>query len=160
MTDTLIRPARPSDAAQIVHFIHEHARDEGAGDYVTITQEKLIERAFSARPRVEILVVEEAGRLIGQVLFQEVFSSWKGELYLFVEDIFLSPSARGKGFGEKLIGQVARIAKERGAPRVDLTVDRENPRAQAFYKRLGFYHIESWLYYRLEGEALAKAAAV
>jgi GNAT superfamily N-acetyltransferase len=162
MAETLIRWATENDAALIVHFIRALAiYEKEPVEHVHITEADVLRDGFAEPRRFEVLIAEVDGNPVGFTLFFPRYSTWQGRHGLYIEDIFVEESARGTGLGRKLIAAVAKIAKARGAARIDLSVLKWNP-ARNFYHRLGFDHAEPWMSYRL-GEshfaALADEAA-
>ena len=159
---TTVRAARPADASTIVAFVR------GLGEFehepleqVHLTEADVLRDGFGERPSFKCLIAEqrsEAGvRPVGFALFFPNYSTWEGRAGLYVEDIFVVEDARRSGAGRAILEALARIAQERGAPRIDLAVLDWNP-ARAFYERLGFAHGETWLPYRLDAAGIARLA--
>ena len=148
-----LRLAAPADAALIAELIAEHARGEGAAacgrpeGYAR----GLEERAFAC------VIAQREGEALGLAMFYRTFSSWAGQPGLFLEDLYVRPAARGLGIGRRLLAELARIAQDSGATRIDLAV-REANRACAFYTRLGLRRLPGWLIWRAEGAVLAGLA--
>ncbi|MPM15793.1 hypothetical protein SDC9_62165 [bioreactor metagenome] len=94
----------------------------------------------------------------GFALFFHNFSTFKGRACLYLEDIFISPQFRGKGYGKRLFNELASIAVERNCDRFDWAVLDWNQPAIGFYKSLGAKAMDDWTVFRLEGEALRKVA--
>ena len=162
MAQTLIRWATENDAALIVHFVRALAAFEKEPlEHVHLTEADVVRDGFREPRRFEVLLAELDGKPVGFTLFFSRYSTWQGRHGLYIEDIFVDESARGTGIGRKIIAAVVKIAKARGASRIDLSVLKWNP-ARNFYHRLGFDHAEPWMSYRL-GEshfaALADEAA-
>ena len=82
-------------------------------------------------------MAEVDGRFAGLSLFFPSFSTWFGKPGVYVQDLFVDPAFRGQGIGERLIGETARLARERGATYMRLSVYADNAAAQAFYERIG-----------------------
>ena len=147
------RLASPADAALIAAMIADHARHEGAEatgraqDY----ERGLVQQAFAC------LIAERDGAALGLAMFYQTFSSWAGQPGLFLEDLYVCPAARGLGLGRRLLAELARVAMDRGATRIDLTVREEN-RARGFYARLGLRQLPGWLIWRVDGVTLAALA--
>ncbi|MGE3857247.1 MAG: N-acetyltransferase family protein [Dehalococcoidia bacterium] len=170
MTDTpetRVRWATPEDAATIVAFVRGLAAFEHEPlEQVHLTAADVLRDGFGARPAFECLIAEQgaldAPRPVGFALFFPNYSTWEGRAGLYVEDIFVEEDARGTGAGRAILQALARVARDRGAPRIDLAVLDWNP-ARGFYERLGFRRQQEWLPYRLEAAgiaALAEAAAI
>ena len=153
MQQVTLRLAVPADAALIAELIAEHARGEGAAacgrpeGYAR----GLEERAFAC------VIAQREGEALGLAMFYRTFSSWAGQPGLFLEDLYVRPAARGLGIGRLLLAELARIAQDSGATRIDLAV-REANRAGAFYTRLGLRRLPGWLIWRAEGAVLAGLA--
>jgi len=159
---TTVRAATPADASTIVAFVRGLAEFEHEPlEQVHLTEADVLRDGFGERPSFECLIAEqpsEAGvRPVGFALFFPNYSTWEGRAGLYVEDIFVVEDARRSGAGRAILEALARIAQERGAPRIDLAVLDWNP-ARAFYERLGFAHGETWLPYRLDAEGIARLA--
>ena len=108
----MIRPARPEDVASIVALIRELAEYEDLLDRMEATPDALHEHLFGATPACESLVAIENDTtpLVGYALFFPTFSTFKARPCLYLEDLYVTPSARGKGFGKELLAAVAGIA--------------------------------------------------
>ena len=153
MEQLTLRLAVPADAALIAELIAEHARDEGAeaGGRPEGYARGLAERACAC------VLAERGGEALGLAMFYRTFSSWAGQPGLFLEDLYVRPGARGLGVGRLLLAELARIAQDGGATRIDMAV-REANRAGAFYTRLGLRPLPGWLIWRAEGAVLAELA--
>ncbi|HEX6488914.1 MAG TPA: GNAT family N-acetyltransferase [Candidatus Dormibacteraeota bacterium] len=123
-----------------------------------VTPERLAEHLFGARPYVEALIAEAAGRPAGYALFFPTYSTFLGQPGLYLEDLFVLPEQRGAGLGKRLLAEVAAIAARRGCARLEWAVLDWNRPAIDFYERLGARRNESWLTCRLDGEALQRLA--
>lgn len=154
---TTIRPAVAADAALILQFIRELATFEKAPEAVKATVEDLLRDGFGSQPRFESFLAEVDGRSAGFALFFYNYSTWEGCAGIHLEDLYVSPWARGKGVGRALIEAVSTRAAERRCPRLDLSVLHWNP-AREVYRKLGFRALSDWVSYRLEGDALADLA--
>lgn len=154
---TTIRPAVSSDAALILQFIRELATFEKAPEAVKATVEDLLRDGFGPQPRFESFIAEVNGRSAGFALFFYNYSTWEGCAGIHLEDLYVSPWARGKGVGRALLEAVAARAAERHCPRLDLSVLHWNS-ARDVYQKLGFRALNDWVSYRLEGDAIAALA--
>ena len=162
MTDTRVRPAQPEDASTIVEFVRGLAAFEHEPlEQVHLTEADVLRDGFGEQRFFECLIAEQPSafgtRPVGFALFFPNYSTWEGRAGLYVEDIFVVEDARRSGAGRAILEALARIAQERGAPRIDLAVLDWNP-ARAFYERLGFAHGETWLPYRLDAAGIARLA--
>lgn len=153
-----VRSATADDAGTIVRMVRDLAQFEEMLDEVRITEEDVLRDGFGATPRFEALIAERQGAPVGFALFFHNYSTFEGRAGLFLEDLYVAPEARGAGAGKALMARLARIAIERGCPRLELSVLHWNP-AREVYHRLGFSHSSDWLPYRLTGEALSLLAA-
>jgi len=153
-----IRQAARSDAATIVRLIRDLAAFEDMLDRVRITEADVLRDGFGARPCFECLLAEIGGEAVGLALHRPSYSTFDGRPGLYVEDLFVAESARGRGIGRLLMARLAAIAQARGCSRMSLAVLHWNP-ARAFYRRLGFTQVEDWLPYQLSDDDLVRLAA-
>ena len=154
---TTIRPGTADDVDLILQLIRELAAFERAPDAVKATADDLRRDGFGPSPRFESLIAEVDGRPAGFALFFYNYSTWEGRCGVYLEDLFVSPWARGKGVGRALIAAIAARAVDQRCPRLDLSVLHWNP-AREVYRRLGFRPLSDWVSYRLEDEALTHLA--
>jgi GNAT superfamily N-acetyltransferase len=152
-----IRAATVADAGTIVRLIRALAEFEKLADEVRITEADVLRDGFGERPCFECLLAEVHGEAVGFALFFANYSTFEGRPGIFVEDLYVAETARGLGIGRQLLARLARLAVERGCPRLDLSVLHWNP-ARGFYDRLGFLHMTDWLAYRLSGAGLTRLA--
>ncbi|NNG02594.1 MAG: GNAT family N-acetyltransferase [Inquilinus sp.] len=157
MTCASVRPAVRADAATILAMIRELARFERAEEQVHATAEDLERDGWGDTPRFEALIAEQDGTAVGFALFFHNYSTWEGRAGLFLEDLYVSPAARGSGAGRALVVRLARIAVERRCARFEFSVLDWNP-ARRFYEALGFEGLTEWIPYRLDGKALRRLA--
>jgi len=136
----IIRDAVAADAETAFELIHQLATHDEIDDYLLITLEQFTEAAFGQNPRFKILVAEEHGQPVGVATYFERFHIWFGEELIEIDDLFVRPSFRGHGIGNKLLEAIGKMAKERGV-HVRWSIERENFSTIAFYKRKGVeYH--------------------
>ncbi len=154
-----VRPAQREDAPQILHFIHELAAFEDARDRVAATLEDIEQRIFGKEALVHSLICEQDSRPIGCAVYFFTFSTWTGKHSLFLEDLFVSQSARGLGGGKALLRALARVALARDCARFEWNVLDWNTAAIEFYQSLGAKPQSQWIGYRLSGTALTDLAA-
>lgn len=157
MAEITLRFATAEDAGILLALVRELAIFEKAPDAVLATEADLHRHGFGPEPRFEALLAFVDGRAAGFALFFPNFSTWLGKPGLYLEDIFVSEWARKLGVGRRLMARLAAIAVERGWGRLDFWVLHWNP-ARGFYHRLGVRHMEEWLPYRAEGDALLELA--
>ena len=156
-----LRPATPDDAALIARLILELADYEKAAPGDAVTTPEAVRAALdpAAEPRLYGLVAEtDAGEPAGCALFFPIYSTWRANWGLYLEDLFVRPAFRGQGHGFALLQGVAAEAVRRGAHRLDWVVLDWNRLAIDFYERLGARPMEDWTVYRLTGDALARLA--
>jgi GNAT superfamily N-acetyltransferase len=153
-----LRPARLEDVPTILRFVRELAGFERLLDRVTATEEDLRATLFGERPYAEV-VLAETDRPLGFALFFHNYSTFLGRPGIYLEDIYVSPEARGRGVGRALIRYVARLAVERRCGRLEWAVLDWNSNAVAFYRSLGAEAMDEWTVYRLTGESLRRLAA-
>ncbi len=155
-----VRPAVAADTAEICRMVVELAvYEQEPPERVLLTEAALVKDAFGPNPGCEILIAQHGdGRVLGFTLFHHNYSTWEGRRGIHIEELYVRDAARGTGLGRRLLASVAAIAAARGCPRVDLDVLHWNP-ARQFYERAGLHHMDQWVHYRLEGDALAVLAA-
>ncbi|MDZ7640098.1 MAG: GNAT family N-acetyltransferase [Bryobacterales bacterium] len=160
-----IRPATMADVPAILGFIRALAEYERLSEHVVATEESLAKALFGARPAAEALLAiatpdgPGAPRAVGFALFFQNFSTFAGRPGMYLEDLFVEPEARGRGYGRALFARLAQIAVERGYCRLDWAVLDWNEPAIAFYRSLNALPMEDWTVNRLSGDALCALAA-
>lgn len=154
----MIRPARPEDVPRIHELILELAKYERLEHKAVGTPELLFEHLFGEERFLETLVVEEDGKLVGFALFFKNYSTFLARPGYYLEDLFVEPEFRGKGYGKALLREIAQMALEKGYGRVDWAVLDWNEPSIEFYDSLGSAPLSDWITYRLEGEALKHCA--
>jgi len=156
MTD--IRFARPEDVTTILRFVRELAEFEREADKVVATEALLHEAMFGERPVAEAVIAERDGEPLGMALFFHNFSTWTGWRGLYLEDLYVTPEARGQGVGAALLRHLAAIAVDRGCTRFEWAVLDWNEKAIDFYKAMGAEPMNEWTVNRVSGDALTKLA--
>ncbi|MCB2059376.1 MAG: GNAT family N-acetyltransferase [Novosphingobium sp.] len=149
-----IRPAVSSDLPLIAAFIRELADYENLSHEVRFDEAQLGEHLFGPRPHAEALIGEIGGEPQGFALFFHTFSTFEGRPGIWLEDLFVRPTARGEGLGKALLTHVARLAAERGCARLEWSVLDWNEPAIGFYRKLGARPMDEWRIMRVDGEAL------
>ena len=138
------RGAVPGDEALILQFIRALADYEQMLDQVVATPELLREWVFE-KQKAEILFVLEEGREVGFALFFHNFSTFLGRAGLYLEDLFVLPEARGKGYGKALLRELARIARQRGCGRLEWAcLDWNQPSIDFYTKRMSAVPMDEW----------------
>ena len=162
MLDTTfaIRPATPADIVHIQAMIVELAVFEKLEHLVVATEEKLHEGLFGTHPACEAIVGEADGEIVTFALFFHNFSTFLTRRGLYLEDLYVKQSHRGKGYGSRMLKHLARLAVERGCGRFEWSVLDWNTPAINFYKSMGAEILPDWRVCRVTGaplEALALA---
>jgi GNAT superfamily N-acetyltransferase len=136
-------------------MIHELAQYEKEPDAVRNTPDMLERVLFGENPRVFAAMAENGnGEVRGFALWFLNYSTWEGVHGIYLEDLYVSPEARGEGHGKALLQHLAGIAVENGYARVEWSVLDWNEPSISFYRRLGARPMEGWSTFRLTGEAL------
>jgi GNAT superfamily N-acetyltransferase len=153
-----IRPVNRTDVPAIVAMVHELAEYEKAADECHLTAEQLEAALFAERPALFGHVALTAGEPVGMALWFLNFSTWRGVHGVYLEDLYVRPSARGAGIGRALLATLAAVCAERGYERLDWWVLHWNP-AREFYHAIEAVAMDEWVPYRLTGPALHALAA-
>lgn len=153
----LIRDAAVRDVPLLLRFSRELAEYERQPDAMVITEETLITDGFGARPKFRSLIAEWDGEAIGYALFFGIYSSLKGS-GIFLEDLFVRETFRGRGIGRALLCQVARIARQEGCYGIRWEVLSWNEPAIKFYRSLGGEFFDEWKQVLLQADALNRLA--
>ena len=151
------RYAEPADAGLILAFIKELADYEKMADEVIATEELLREWIFEKK-KAEVIFALEDGKEVGFALFFHNFSTFLGRAGLYLEDLFVLPEHRGKGYGKAILQKLAAIALERGCGRMEWWCLDWNQPSIDFYRSLGAEPMSDWTVYRLAGETLRDLA--
>jgi GNAT superfamily N-acetyltransferase len=155
----MIRPARPDDVPTVMSLIRQLARYEKLEHEVVGTESDLHAALFGSRARAEVLLVEEPGAsIVAFALFFHNYSTFLCKHGLYLEDLFVIPEARRKGYGRALLRELARIAVARGCGRFEWAVLDWNDPAKAFYRSLGATELSDWRVMRVTGDALSALA--
>ena len=154
----MIRPAILADVPAILSFVRELAAFEREPDGVEATEPMLAAALFGERPAAEAVIAEADGVVAGFALFFHNFSTWTGRRGLYLEDLYVTPAARGRGVGKALLRHLAQVATTRGCARFEWSVLDWNADAIAFYRSVGAVGMEDWTVQRLSGEALVQLA--
>src|SRR5450755_1122415 len=156
--DLVIRPAAIVDLPVILQLIRELAEYERAPNDVVATEEGLREVLFGTRPSAEVLLALAGNQPVGFAVFFHNFSTWLGRPGLYLEDLFVRPAERGKGYGRALLVDLAKIARERGCGRMEWAVLNWNEPAIEFYRKLGAKPMDEWTVFRLTRDGITKLA--
>jgi GNAT superfamily N-acetyltransferase len=155
-----VRAAAPADVPVLLELVRELAAYEREPDAVEATEELLATALFGVAPVASCSVaLDDGGDVVGFALWYITFSTWKGRPGLWLEDLFVRPSARGTGLGTALLQELARTCVERGYPRFEWWVLDWNAPAIGFYRSLGAVPQDEWTTFRVDGDALRALAA-
>jgi GNAT superfamily N-acetyltransferase len=154
-----IRSAQVEDVPVILELIRDLATYERAPDEVIATEELLVDVLFGGRPAAEVLLAFEGQSAIGFAVFFHNFSTWLGRPGLYLEDLFVKPEKRGKGYGRALLVELAKIARDRGCGRMEWAVLDWNEPAIKFYRALGAKPLDEWTVFRLTRDGIERLAA-
>ncbi|MDG4864142.1 GNAT family N-acetyltransferase [Streptomyces sp. T-3] len=153
----MIRHATAADVPAIHAMVRELAEYEKALHEVRATEDQLRLALFGPSPAAFALIAEDdAGEVVGFTLWFLTFSTWRGVHGIYMEDLYVRPSARGGGHGKALMAELARICVERGYQRLEWAVLDWNQPARDFYHSLGAKPQEEWPVYRLTDEELVR----
>ena len=149
-----IRRATRADIPVVLELIHALAEYEKLAHLVRADAALLADELFGASSPAETLLCIAQNRAVGFAVYFHNFSTFMGRKGLFLEDLFVRPEQRGRGYGKALFMHVARTAHERGCGRFEWSVLDWNTPAIDFYTAAGAKPQDEWTVYRLEGEAL------
>jgi len=153
-----IRPATERDVPVILSLIRELAAYERLSEQCVATEDDIRRALFSSRPVAEAVIGESEGQPVGFALFFHTFSTFLGRAGLYLEDLYVRPAYRGRGFGRRLLAHLARLAVERGCGRLEWAVLDWNELAIKSYRRAGAVAMDDWTIYRLTGKDLERLA--
>jgi GNAT superfamily N-acetyltransferase len=153
-----IRAATIDDIPLILELIRDLATYERAPEEVTATEEQLTRVLFGSKPAAEVRLAFERDTAVGFALFFHNFSTWLAKPGLYLEDLFVRPEHRGKGYGRALLVDLARIARDRGCGRMEWAVLDWNDPAIQFYRKIGAQPMDEWTVFRLKGDGIDRLA--
>ena len=158
MSKLSFRIAVPGDEPMILDFILALAEYEHMADQVVATEELLTEWIFEKK-KAEVLFALEDGKEVGFALFFHNFSTFLGRAGIYLEDLFVLPEYRGRGYGKRLLKKLAAIAVERGCGRLEwVCLDWNTPSIDFYTKRMQAVPMDEWTVYRLTGDTLRSMA--
>ncbi|ACY31393.1 MULTISPECIES: GNAT family N-acetyltransferase [Comamonas] len=158
MSQLHIRPATEQDIDLILHFVRELAIYEKAEHEVKATPDHVRRTLFCANPSVFGLICEIEGKAVGFAVYFFNYSTWQGQHGLYLEDLYITPDARGHGAGKALLQHLARIAMEKDCGRFEWSCLDWNTPSIKFYDSLGALPQTEWIRYRMTGSALQAMA--
>ena len=150
----VVRPAEPRDVDAIVQLIRGLAEFEQLTHLLEVTPARLHPHLFGPRPVAEALVAESGGEVVAFALFFTNFSTFLARPGLYLEDLYVTPTQRGRGIGKALLTRLAKLAVERECGRFEWSVLDWNEHAIRFYRGLGATVMPDWRICRITGEAL------
>lgn len=152
-----IRVAEESDVKLILQFIQGLGAYEKLSHEVVATEEKLHKTLFQQK-MAEVIIGEYKDEPVGFALFFHNYSTFLGQAGIYLEDLFILPEMRGKGFGKLLLKHLAKLAVERDCGRLEWACLDWNEPSICFYKGLGAKSLDDWTVFRVTGETLAELA--
>jgi GNAT superfamily N-acetyltransferase len=153
-----IRQARIEDCPLILRFIRELADYENLLHEVVADVPALEASLFGDKQHAEVVIAEHEGQPVGFALFFHNYSTFLARPGLYLEDLYIQPEMRGKGFGKTLLGYLAALALEQNCGRLEWWVLDWNQPAKDFYQSLGAEPMDDWTVNRVTGDALTKLA--
>ena len=157
MNTVTFRKAERKDVALILEFIQGLAAYEHMENDV-VADEALLEAWIFDKQKAEVIFAVADGKEVGFALFFHNFSTFLGRAGLYLEDLFVKPEYRGKGYGKAILKKLAAIAVERGCGRLEWSCLDWNTPSIDFYRALGAVPMDEWTVYRVTGETLKKLA--
>jgi GNAT superfamily N-acetyltransferase len=154
----IIRRATVADVPVILELIQALATYERAPNEVSATPEILRETLFGEKPAAEVLLLFEKETAAGFAVYFHNFSTWLGRPGVYLEDLFVRPEHRGKGYGRALLVELAKIARDRNCGRMEWAVLDWNEPAIQFYRKLGAKPMDEWTVFRLTRDGIAALA--
>ena len=159
MPQLRIRAATSDDVPLILRFIRELADYERLAHEVVATAESLTETLFGDAPYAEVVIAEEDSEPAGFALFFHNYSTFLGRPGIYLEDLYVRPELRGRGYGRALLRHLAQLAVERRCGRLEWAVLDWNEPAIRFYRSVGARSVDEWTIFRVTGDALTALAA-
>jgi GNAT superfamily N-acetyltransferase len=158
-SDAVIREVRPGDVAAVVTLVHELAEYEREPQSCTLTDAQLAAALFGPAPALfghvaEVVAPDGRAGVVGVALWFLNFSTWRGVHGVYLEDLYVRPSHRGRGLGRALLATLAGVCAERGYARLEWSVLDWNEPSIRFYRAIGAVPMGEWTTFRLDGDAL------
>jgi len=158
MTQLQILPAKPADVSAILELIRGLAEFERLSHICVATESDIATALFGEKPVVEVVLGWRDAVPVAFALFFHNFSTFLGRRGLYLEDLYVRPEWRGRGYGRELLIHLAKIAVDRGCGRFEWTVLDWNARAISFYEALGAQILPDWRITRATGASLERLA--
>jgi GNAT superfamily N-acetyltransferase len=151
-----IRSARRDETSIILQLIKDLAEYEKAPHEVKAGEREILETIFAENPKVFCDFVEVDGDIAGMAIWFLNYSTWQGKHGIYLEDLYVKPEFRGRGYGKALLQHLANICNERGYGRFQWWVLDWNSPAIEFYRSLGAEAMSEWTVYRVSGDPLRR----
>ena len=149
-----IRPAKREEVGKVLQLIQDLATYEKAPDQVEASRDDLLNTIFAKEPRVFCDLVEVDGQIAGMAIWFLNYSTWQAKHGIYLEDLYIKPEFRAKGYGKALLKHLAQICDKEGYGRLQWWVLDWNSPAIEFYRSFGAEAMDEWTVYRTSGQAL------
>jgi len=149
-----IRPAKREEVGEVLQLIQDLATYEKAPDQVEASEDDLLNTIFAKEPRVFCDLVEVDGQIAGMAIWFLNYSTWQAKHGIYLEDLYIKPEFRARGYGKALLKHLAQICDKEGYGRLQWWVLDWNSPAIEFYKSFGAEAMDEWTVYRTSGQAL------
>ncbi len=149
-----IRPAKREEVGEVLQLIQDLATYEKAPDQVEASRDDLLNTIFAKEPRVFCDLVEVDGQIAGMAIWFLNYSTWQAKHGIYLEDLYIKPEFRARGYGKALLKHLAQICDKEGYGRLQWWVLDWNSPAIEFYKSFGAEAMDEWTVYRTSGQAL------
>ena len=149
-----IRPAKREEVGEVLQLIQDLATYEKAPDQVEASEDDLLNTIFAKEPRVFCDLVEVDGQIAGMAIWFLNYSTWQAKHGIYLEDLYIKPEFRAKGYGKALLKHLAQICDREGYGRLQWWVLDWNSTAIEFYRSFGAEAMDEWTVYRTSGQAL------
>lgn len=149
-----IRPAKREEVGEVLQLIQDLATYEKAPDQVEASRDDLLNTIFAKEPKVFCDLVEVDGQIAGMAIWFLNYSTWQAKHGIYLEDLYIKPEFREKGYGKALLKHLAQICDKQGYGRLQWWVLDWNSPAIEFYRSLGAKAMDEWTVYRTSGQAL------
>ena len=149
-----IRPAKREEVGEVLQLIQDLATYEKAPDQVEASEDDLLNTIFAKEPRVFCDLVEVDGQIAGMAIWFLNYSTWQAKHGIYLEDLYIKPEFRARGYGKALLKHLAQICDKEGYGRLQWWVLDWNSPAIEFYRSFGAEAMDEWTVYRTSGQAL------
>ena len=149
-----IRPAKREEVGDVLQLIQDLATYEKAQDQVEASKDDLLNTIFAKEPRVFCDLVEVDGQIAGMAIWFLNYSTWQAKHGIYLQDLYIKPEFRARGYGKALLKHLAQICDREGYGRVQWWVLDWNSTAIEFYRSFGAEAMDEWTVYRTSGQAL------